>query len=75
MGEFLVLLQICGLLYIRDIWCSSYPLKRKFGIIFMGVLPALIYISIYIKPLTKSDFSTRVDWIFNERGNFSLEKQ
>ncbi len=75
MGEFLVLLQICGLLYIKDVWCSTLTWRQKLSIIFMGILPALIYISIYIKPLTKNDFETNVDWIFHERSNLPLQDQ
>jgi len=64
MGEFLMVLQICGLLYIRDIWCSNLSLDKKIKVLFLGLLPTMMYISIYIKPLTEGDFKTRVDQYF-----------
>jgi hypothetical protein len=65
MGEFLVLLQICGFLFIRDIWCGDLSWDKKFKVIFLGVLPLLIYISLYVKPLTENDYRTRVDQYFS----------
>jgi len=64
MGEFLVILQICGILYIRDIWCSDLSLDKKIRVLFLGILPTLMYISIYIKPLTENDFKTSIDQYF-----------